>query len=152
MSDTTSNSADAPGSEASVSSLFSTQPTGMVETTFAETLGLSMHNAVISQQSSQMTTSASITNACARLLQSPTPVKASKSKKKAPEKPEPPMVAEKDETPAEEPKKKKFNIMNFLKKKKPEDEASGADSSASSDAADDSKAQTDNTDDANKQS
>lgn len=50
---------------------FSVQPTGMVETTFAETLGLSMHNAILSQQNSQMIAQASITNACARLLSTP---------------------------------------------------------------------------------
>lgn len=50
---------------------FSSQSTGLVETTFAETLGLSMHNAITNQQNAQMTASASITNACARLLQTP---------------------------------------------------------------------------------
>lgn len=51
---------------------FSAQPTSLLETTLADTLGLSMHNAVTSQQQSQMTTAASVTNACARLLQTQT--------------------------------------------------------------------------------
>ena len=116
MSDTTDNATPA------VSNPFSGQPTGLVETTFAETLGLSMHNAVTTQQSAQMTTAASITNACARLLQAPVPAAPAK-KEKAPEpKPE---KAEAPEAPPEPPKaKKKFNLMNFLKpKKKAEKEA-----------------------------
>ncbi len=60
---------------------FSNQPTGLVETTLAETLGLSMHNAVSNQQSAQMTASASITNACARLLQAPVPAKIKSAQK-----------------------------------------------------------------------
>ncbi|NOI27093.1 RebB family R body protein [Vibrio coralliilyticus] len=51
---------------------FSSQPTSLLETTLADTLGLSMHNAVSTQQQSQMTTAASVTNACARLLQTQT--------------------------------------------------------------------------------
>jgi hypothetical protein len=109
MTDTTDNVTPA------VSNPFSGQPTGLVETTFAETLGLSMHNAVTTQQSSQMTTAASITNACARLLQAPVPVAPAK-KEKAPE-PAPPPAA--TEPP---PAKKRFNIMNFLKPKKKTDD------------------------------
>ena len=60
---------------------FSNQPTGLVETTLAETLGLSMHNAVSNQQSAQITASASITNACARLLQAPVPAKIKSTQK-----------------------------------------------------------------------
>ena len=117
MSDTTDNATPA------VSNPFSGEPTGLVETTFAETLGLSMHNAVTTQQSAQMTTAASITNACARLLQAPVPAAPAK-KEKAPE-PEKAKVPEVPETPPEPPKaKKKFNLMNFLKpKKKAEKEA-----------------------------
>lgn len=47
---------------------FNHQPTRLVDATLAETLGLSMHNAVSSQLNSQMSTSASITSACNRLL------------------------------------------------------------------------------------
>ncbi|WP_318409206.1 RebB family R body protein [Photobacterium leiognathi] len=50
---------------------FSEQPTTITETTMAETVGLSMHNLVANQQQSQMTTAASVTNACARLLAIP---------------------------------------------------------------------------------
>ncbi len=113
MTDTTDNVTPA------VSNPFSGQPTGLVETTFAETLGLSMHNAVTTQQSAQMTTAASITNACARLLQAPVPAAPAK-KEKAPE-PEPAPAA--TEAPTEPPPaKKKFNIMNFLKPKKTTDD------------------------------
>lgn len=113
MTDTTNNVTPA------VSNPFSGQPTGLVETTFAETLGLSMHNAVTTQQSSQMTTAASITNACARLLQTPIPAAPAKKAKE----PEPEAVEVAPEEPAEPPKaKKKFNIMNFLKPKKKTDD------------------------------
>ena len=71
MSDTNSNEANSTDSPTTPINPFSNQATGLLETTFAETLGLSMHNAVSNQQSSQMTTSASVTNACARLLQAP---------------------------------------------------------------------------------
>lgn len=57
--------------EAQVIPGFSAQATGLAETTFAETIGLAMHNAVLSQQNSQMMTQASVTNACARLLKVP---------------------------------------------------------------------------------
>jgi len=106
-----------PEPQASIVNPFSVQPTGLVETTFAETLGLSMHNAISNQQSSQMTTSASITNACARLLQAPMPVKAKKDKEQS------------DDSATEEemekaPAKKRFNVMNFLKGKNKDDEQS----------------------------
>lgn len=52
---------------------FSEQPTTIAETTMAETIGLTMHNLVASQQQSQVTTAASVTNACARLLAIPQP-------------------------------------------------------------------------------
>ncbi|RSD26951.1 RebB family R body protein [Vibrio pectenicida] len=50
---------------------FSDQPTSIAETTLSETIGLTMHNLVANQQQSQVTTSASVTNACARLLAIP---------------------------------------------------------------------------------
>lgn len=99
-------------------SVFSNQPTGLVETTFAETIGLSMHNAISNQQNSQMTTAASITNACARLLQAPAPpLKPEKVEKKEPE-PEPKVEQETElKENSQPPKKKRFNILNFLKNK-----------------------------------
>lgn len=122
MTDSTSNTsaADNAGPLPAVSNPFSSQPTGLVETIFAETLGLSMHNAVASQQSSQMTTAASITNACARLLQSPVPKAPQKKEKEKKAEAEPAKAAaEPAQAPVEAPPaKKKFNIMNFLKPKK----------------------------------
>jgi len=117
-----------------VSNPFSNQPTGFVETTFAETLGLSMHNAITNQQSSQMTTSASITNACARLLQAQTPIPKSKKapvSKAVAEKVVSTDSAEKKESEMnnenESAPKKRFNIMGFFKRKnKNEPEDSGA--------------------------
>ncbi len=91
---------------------FSSQPTGLVETTFAETIGLSMHNAISNQQSSQMTTSASITNACARLLQAPLPKVGTEKKSK-----DETIIVDEEVTEAEL-QKKRFNILNFLKKDK----------------------------------
>lgn len=106
-----------PEPQASIVNPFSVQPTGLVETTFAETLGLSMHNAISNQQSSQMTTSASITNACARLLQAPMPVKAKKDKGEAEEQGT-------DEELEKTPPKKRFNVMNFLKRNNKDEEQS----------------------------
>lgn len=80
MSDTNSNEAGAANPPTTQANPFSNQATGLLETTFAETLGLSMHNAVSNQQSSQMTTSASVTNACARLLQAPTVARSTAEK------------------------------------------------------------------------
>lgn len=98
---------------------FSLQPTGLVETTFAETLGLSMHNAIVNQQSSQMTTSASITNACARLLKTPIPVPLSPSK----EHKESELNEGQPETENLDPSEptKRFKIGNFFKDKKKKD-------------------------------
>ena len=107
---------------------FSQQPTSMVEATLAETLGLSMHNAITNQQSAQMTTSASITNACARLLQTPTHLPASTQQTHAaPQAPPAPLQLEQDadiedvepekEVTPPPPQKKRFNLFNFLGKK-----------------------------------
>lgn len=52
------------------------QSMGMVNAVLAETLGMSMHNAVSAQRHSQLTNAASVTATCARLLNSfspPTP-------------------------------------------------------------------------------
>lgn len=86
MSDeTTSNIAPENGSlNGTVSGPMTEQSTGIVDTIFAETLGLGMHNAVSSQLNSQMTTSASVTSACARLLKTPY---AAPSSAEAPSKP-----------------------------------------------------------------
>lgn len=85
MSDeTTSSTASGTGSpQGTVSGPMTEQATGIVDTIFAETLGLGMHNAVSSQLNSQMTTSASVTSACARLLKTPhaAPVKSAGPKK-----------------------------------------------------------------------
>lgn len=151
MSDNSSDaSTDAPSGNdttAAVSGQLSGQPTGLVETTFAETIGLSMHNAVTSQQSSQMTTAASVTNACARLLQTGIPVRkapAKKEKKPKEQAAEPEQAAPPSDKNQDEKPKKKFNIMNFLKpKSKSEDSAertepttgeAGADSNDSTEA------------------
>jgi hypothetical protein len=94
---------------------FSNLATGLVETTFAETLGLSMHNAIVNQQSSQMTTSASVTNACARLLQVQSPQQraaAAVSKKIEPAASS--VTIESEDKP---PAKKRFKIRDLLKPK-----------------------------------
>ncbi|WDE02101.1 RebB family R body protein [Thalassomonas actiniarum] len=41
----------------------------MIDTMFADSLSRGMQNAIVSQQNAQMASSASITNACARILQ-----------------------------------------------------------------------------------
>lgn len=102
---------------------FSNQSTSLLETTLSDTLGLSMHNAVTTQQQSQMTTAASITNACARLLQTqakPSGIAPAVDEDKSEEKEEPTVAVEQPQ-PAEEEQpqaKKRFNLMNFLKRKK----------------------------------
>ncbi|KZN46957.1 RebB family R body protein [Pseudoalteromonas luteoviolacea] len=98
---------------------FSQQATSMTETTLAETLGLSMHNAVTSQQHAQMTTAASITNACARLLKTPNPTQAAeKDKEKPQEAADEAMVAEPVEPePSKQEKKPRFNLFRFGKNK-----------------------------------
>ncbi|WDE10822.1 RebB family R body protein [Thalassomonas haliotis] len=114
MSDTASNTAEPEAQKPQSSATsFSAQPTGLVETTFAETLGLSMHNAITNQQSSQMTTSASITNACARLLQVATPVAAKKQQPEA----DAETAESGDEQAAPEKKRRRLNVFNFLKGK-----------------------------------
>lgn len=106
---------------------FSNQSTGLLETTLADTLGLSMHNAVSSQQQSQMTTAASVTNACARLLQT----QAKPSNFGPVEDAEPAIVvtaedrlgrsmANEPSTEEEPEPKKKFSLMGFLKRDKGE--------------------------------
>jgi hypothetical protein len=44
---------------------------GILDTVMAETLGMSMHNAVLRQQSDSMVNSAATTATCAKMLQSP---------------------------------------------------------------------------------
>ncbi|MFM2480554.1 RebB family R body protein [Celerinatantimonas sp. YJH-8] len=97
---------------------FSTQPTTLLETTLSDTLGLSMHNAITNQQQSQMTTSASVTNACARLLKTPMLTNhssATTAKNSA-------IVPDEDEINAsdeiEQPTPKRLNLFRFLKRKK----------------------------------
>ena len=50
---------------------FSEQPTSLIETTLVETLGLSMHNAVSTQQSSQVQGNAAVANTMSMLLSIP---------------------------------------------------------------------------------
>ena len=114
MSDINSNGPNNEDTLAAHNNPFSSQPTGLVETTFAETIGLSMHNAVTNQQSSQMTTSASITNACARLLQAPALTPANTSKHLAPL-PAPEEASEPEPT-AEQNNKKRMFWSWFLRK------------------------------------
>jgi hypothetical protein len=47
----------------------------MLDIILAETLGMAMHNAVFRQQQNQLTNSAAITAACAKMLQAPFPIK-----------------------------------------------------------------------------
>lgn len=119
MSETNSN--EAVNSPATQANPFSNQATGLLETTFAETLGLSMHNAVSNQQSSQMTTSASVTNACARLLQTPTVARTTAEENKD-------KTAKKSESDSEltaQPEKKGIlkNLSNIFKRDKKSAEA-----------------------------
>lgn len=83
---------------------FDNQATTMVDSTFAETIGLSMHNAVTSQMNAQMAASASVTNACARLLKAAPPATASAT---APEEDEP---IEGEAETVEEPKSKWYHF------------------------------------------
>ncbi len=47
------------------------QSMGMLDAVLVETLGIAMHNAVMRQQNGQMVTSAALTAACAKMLQTP---------------------------------------------------------------------------------
>ncbi|MYM59090.1 hypothetical protein GTG28_07630 [Vibrio sp. OCN044] len=50
------------------SSPFSKQGTKLTDSTFADTIGLAMHNAINNQQQSQVTTAATVASTCARIL------------------------------------------------------------------------------------
>ena len=119
VDDNPNSATQAPPTKKPVHNPFSNQPTGLVETTFAETLGLSMHNAIFNQQSSQMTTSASITNACARLLQTPVPLALK------PQEPEEEEIEEIEEEIDIQKPKKRFNIFKFLKSNKNNNDKNG---------------------------
>lgn len=100
---------------------FSYQATGFLDTTLADTLSLSMHNAVSSQQQSQIATAASITNACARLLQS----QAQSLDEPSEQQKTSAAIESEDDVDREsvleekEPKpKKKFSLLRFLTRKK----------------------------------
>ncbi|SBS31119.1 Killing trait [Marinomonas spartinae] len=101
---------------------FSMQPTSLLETTLTDTLGLSMHNAVTNQQQSHMTTAASITNACARLLQTKTAVlpPSSASKRDDASLEDPQEEADKVIKPTKKTKKKRarLSLFGFLRRKK----------------------------------
>lgn len=122
MSDTDrNNKAGVAPPVAIQSNPFSNQATGLLETTFAETLGLSMHNAVSNQQSSQMTTSASVTNACARLLKAPSVIYyTEKNNKKVEQDPE----TQPEKTPEKKSLLKKISHM-FKKNKKADKKETG---------------------------
>jgi hypothetical protein len=47
------------------------QSFGMLDAVMAETLGMAMHNAVMRQQAASMVSSAAVTAACAKMLQTP---------------------------------------------------------------------------------
>ncbi len=117
--------------EPEVIKAFSVQPTGMVETTYAETIGLSMHNAILSQQNSQMITQASVTNACARLLTIPSLLE--EKKEEDPKDGDEQKAAEGGDAAeasqaiddSEQKQPRKLNISNFFKRKKSSDDESG---------------------------
>lgn len=44
---------------------------GLLDTVMAETLGMSLHNAVMTQQNAQMSATAAVTATCAKMLQMP---------------------------------------------------------------------------------
>jgi len=50
------------------------QSAAMLDVVMAETMGMSMYNAVSRQQSSSMVGSAAVTSACAKMLQTPFPI------------------------------------------------------------------------------
>jgi len=52
------------------------QSAAMLDVVMAETMGMSMYNAVSRQQSSSMVGSAAVTSACAKMLQTPFPILA----------------------------------------------------------------------------
>lgn len=98
----------------------SANATVLVETSLAETLSLSMHNAIINQQNSQMTTAASVTNACARLLQVPFPTLTEELTEVEPEPEEIDVVNSEDDDADYEvvrvsKKKKIMNIFNLMR-------------------------------------
>lgn len=98
----------------------SANATVLVETSLAETLSLSMHNAIINQQNSQMTTAASVTNACARLLQVPFPTMSEELTEVASESDEVDIVDSEEEDADYEvvrvsKKKKIMNIFNLMR-------------------------------------
>lgn len=76
----TTNSASDDQAGGELYAPFSAQPTSFIETTFAGSLGISMHNEVSAQQSSRLTSLASTTNACKLLLQTKSQAAAPKSK------------------------------------------------------------------------
>lgn len=110
---------------------YTAQPTSLLETTLADTLGLSMYNAITSQQQSQMTTAASVTNACARLLQTQTSVMPASSRKDSNAEPAifvdgsdrlSPDTNDSDTVTADTKQPKRFNLFKFLKRNKQQPE------------------------------
>ncbi|WP_038183820.1 RebB family R body protein [Vibrio rhizosphaerae] len=110
---------------------YTAQPTSLLETTLADTLGLSMYNAITSQQQSQMTTAASVTNACARLLQTQTPLTPASSRKESDVEPAifvdgsdrlSPDANDSDSATVDIKQPKRFNLFKFLKRNKQQPE------------------------------
>ncbi|MGN2669845.1 RebB family R body protein [Aliivibrio fischeri] len=52
--------------------IYSPQETTLSESTFSETMGLAMHNAITNQQQSQITTSFTVAKTCALILSTAT--------------------------------------------------------------------------------
>ena len=102
---------------------FSAQPTTLIETSLAGSLGLSMHNEVSNQQSARLASLASTTNACKMILESKLARKQAESPKDEPKASE---SAEVDQGPPQKPKSR-LNLGKFLERKKP---AETADASA----------------------
>ncbi|MFY2506871.1 hypothetical protein F0225_05655 [Vibrio pectenicida] len=63
----TNTNANTTPSNASTSP-YSQQGTTLTDSTFADTIGLAMHNAINNQQQSQVTTAATVASTCARIL------------------------------------------------------------------------------------
>lgn len=103
-------------------STFSVQPTTLVETSFAGSLGLSMHNEVNNQQSARLASLAATTNACKLILAA----KLSGGKSQEPKKEEAPTPeAAKEPEPVAKPSlTQRLNLGKFLERKKPDDTAS----------------------------
>ncbi|UAA37895.1 RebB family R body protein [Paraneptunicella aestuarii] len=119
---------------------FSVQPTTLVETSFAGSLGLSMHNEVNNQQSARLASLAATTNACKLILsaklsggKAPEPKKVAKAGSES--SPEAGSEAVKEPEKTEKSSfTKRLNLGNFLGRKKPDDTAPAGNTAASTTA------------------